>query len=647
MKKYSGILSVFFSLLLAATLGCNDDDDVIPQDVLIAIAGNDLSSNVGENILLDGSASYSKDSKPFEYTWSIKSKPQGSTATIQGLSTTKPTFTPDQAGVYVIQLLLTRDNLSAKDELKLTVAADSPIQTIILSEDITENTILEDIMDDPSQPDYRVTHDISVRGDLIIKPGVIIAFESNKGMEIVTGSIQAKGLETNGIVFKGALEQPAYWKGLVIHTNSEVNELTYVTIKQGGSEAFMSTNTQANVTLAGNDHSGAAVKITHSHLNESGAHGLYVQGKSSLNAFANNSFKDNAWATAYIPAEQIHKIDLGSFSDGNGGFLTIETGGGVSLQQEVSWKRLPYLVTSDIKIQSGVKIDAGANFRFEPALTMAVTDNGYLQAAGSETANIIFTSAGDNAYWNGLYINSFSEKNTIMFSEISGAGANRISDADHEANVVVGQNGLLKLENSVITKGKGYGVVTKTLNNVNANVASSNIFNNLQKGTIFPVPINNLPAITGVWLDQWSFNQGANVISSNFYDRVGGTWFEGASNPWAMEPAAFGIRIDENGDFVWTIAEHSPMTGCESFSTEYITGKAIITDASVAFEQQYWRSKFVNKCDASQNVDTEVTPVSISLPYTITKTYNMWTGEECWMLKFTNPDQSTFTFYRR
>jgi hypothetical protein len=314
---------------------------------------------------------------------------------------------------------------------------------------------------------------------------------------------------------------------------------------------------------------------------------------------------------------------------------------------EHNWKKLNYWVSSDITISAGLTIDPGAHFRFEDGITVSVVNTGYLHAEGTEASRIVFNSIDPNTYWNGLYFNSYSQQNIIRFSNISNGGSARIADADQEGNIVVGQNGLLKVENSEIKNGLGYGIVSKTVGSINTNVNIVNTFINLQKGSVFPAPTEDLPPVGGVWLDRWSFNHSKDDIASNLYDRNSGTWFAGAANPWAMQNAGFGIHIEEDGRFTWIIAEHSPMTGCESYSAEFITGQASIATGTITFQQDYWRSKFVNKCDETQNVDTEVTPTEFVLPYTITKMYDMLTGEQYWELKLRNPDNSTFSFYRR
>jgi hypothetical protein len=126
---------------------------------------------------------------------------------------------------YVIQLQIMQGQRSAKDQLTIHVNSSSPSNPIVLSESILEDTSLADIFVDPSRVDYIVANDIEVRADLVIAPGVVIAFEQNKGLQVISGSLQAKGTATNPISFKGTQESSAYWKGLLFYTNSEFNAL--------------------------------------------------------------------------------------------------------------------------------------------------------------------------------------------------------------------------------------------------------------------------------------------------------------------------------------------------------------------------------------------------------------------------------------
>jgi hypothetical protein len=283
----------------------------------------------------------------------------------------------------------------------------------------------------------------------------------------------------------------------------------------------------------------------------------------------------------------------------------------------------------------------------KPGTAIHVTDYGYLQAVGSEASKIVFTSTTPEVYWKGIYVNTYSENNKFSYCEIANAGADKIAGAEHAGNIVLGHAGIVVIENSVIKNGLGYGVVAKTISQVNANMTTVNTFIALQKGIVFPeIPDPTpLPSLAGVWLDEWSFNKDYKNIHDNFYNADTQTWFGGADDPWAAEKG-IGILFDDNQNFTWLIAEHSPMTGCESWSSEYITGTTTVAANEITFHPDYWRSKFINSCDPSQNVDTEVTPSDIPLTYKIEKMYNVFSGAEYWELKFTNSDGSTFSYFR-
>ncbi len=72
----------------------------------IANAGPDQSVAEGDTVTLDGSASNDADSDPLTYSWSITSKPAGSTASLSDPGAAMPTFVADVAGDYVAQLIV-------------------------------------------------------------------------------------------------------------------------------------------------------------------------------------------------------------------------------------------------------------------------------------------------------------------------------------------------------------------------------------------------------------------------------------------------------------------------------------------------------------------------------------------------------------
>ncbi len=88
--------------------------NVIP----VANAGQSLSADVGENVLLNGTGSSDANGDPLSYSWSFASKPQGSLAEISSSLTANASFVPDSTGTYVIQLIV---NDGAENSIPSTI----------------------------------------------------------------------------------------------------------------------------------------------------------------------------------------------------------------------------------------------------------------------------------------------------------------------------------------------------------------------------------------------------------------------------------------------------------------------------------------------------------------------------------------------
>ena len=652
MRAYTKITFVLFILLSVVLTGCDEENEpIVPTNGLVAVAGSDNSVIVNESIELDGSGSHDKNSKSFTYLWSIKSKPAGSVADISNTQIVKPSFKANMAGDYVIELQIMQEQRSAKDELTIHVNSIGTPNAIVLDESILEDTSLADIFADPSKADYIVTSDIEVRAHLVIAPGVVMAFEQDKGMKVISGSLQAKGTASNQITFKGTQASAAYWKGLLFYSNSEFNALEYVTIKDGGSNAYDEIGERANIALAGNAFSGSALRITNSTITASGGYGLYLQGSSYIYDFVGNTFTFNGQAAVYVPAQQMHKLD-GTNQAFNNGFNSAETGG-VLQGSDLTWKKTfagNYRVTSNILINGGLNIEGGVALVMDEGVSLTVAATGYLKATGTLNNKIVFTSAAVDKYWDGIAFNSMSPNNVLDNCIVSNAGRNNIADADQKGNIVVGASAFVSVKNSVIKNGYGYGIVTKNLANLNGDVLTVNDFDNLTQGKTFPVAVQSpdKPSLTGTWVDQWTFNHGKSAIDENLYDKESGEWFGGASDPYSAEDAGFGLTIGDDGKFIWTVVEYYTVFECPSHTADYMTGNTMVLPNNwLTFDLDYWRSMFFSSCDPTMNVDTGVTPEPVTLQYEINAMYNVLTGERYWELKFFRPDNSTYSFYRK
>jgi hypothetical protein len=72
----------------------------------VAKTGPDQTVEVGQVVQLDGSDSFDVDGDPLCHQWSFTSLPAGSLATLPETCEVRPTFTVDQAGTYIVQLIV-------------------------------------------------------------------------------------------------------------------------------------------------------------------------------------------------------------------------------------------------------------------------------------------------------------------------------------------------------------------------------------------------------------------------------------------------------------------------------------------------------------------------------------------------------------
>ncbi len=110
----------------------------------IADAGPAQSGVVGEMITLDGSGSSDFDGDPLTYTWSLVSKPAGSTAALENPTAVAPQFTIDVAGEYVAQLIVNDGVVgSAPDTVEISTVNSPPVadagvdQTALVGDSVT------------------------------------------------------------------------------------------------------------------------------------------------------------------------------------------------------------------------------------------------------------------------------------------------------------------------------------------------------------------------------------------------------------------------------------------------------------------------------------------------------------------------------
>ncbi len=90
----------------------------------VANAGPDQNVSTGSIVTLDGSSSSDVDGDALTYAWLFAAKPGSSTAMLSDPTVVNPTFTPDDDGEYVIQLLVNDGTINSVADM-VTITASS------------------------------------------------------------------------------------------------------------------------------------------------------------------------------------------------------------------------------------------------------------------------------------------------------------------------------------------------------------------------------------------------------------------------------------------------------------------------------------------------------------------------------------------
>lgn len=87
----------------------------------VAEAGPDQLGIVGDAVILDGSACYDSENRDLTYLWSFATVPAGSTAVIYNETLEQAYFVPDEAGDYVVSLVVNNGEMDSEpDEVTIT-----------------------------------------------------------------------------------------------------------------------------------------------------------------------------------------------------------------------------------------------------------------------------------------------------------------------------------------------------------------------------------------------------------------------------------------------------------------------------------------------------------------------------------------------
>lgn len=446
-------ISFWVAVLCTVTMvSCKEDEEPKPNATIVANAGPDKKIQPGATVTLDGSQSKS-DHGTLTYQWTIVEKPANSNPVISSPTEESPEFTADLVGAYKVKLTVSNESGSAEDETIITVE-----YTPVVLSNITQRTVLEDRIIDPTIPDYITTGDMYINAELILKPGVVIAFEEDASVYINEGgSLSAKGEANRKITLRGKTNAAGYWRGILVYSNSNSNEFEHAEILNAGSDVMVS-GVAASITVTDR----ARISVGNTRISGSGGYGIHFMEGSNIKAFNNNVISHNHQAPVLLMPVHVAKLDAAtSFSEGNGVNAIEVTGASLEGSSAVTWPAFedgtPYRFNGTVALQTGLKLT--------PGVTIEVVENeyieigeGYLRAEGTPEKPITITGVNKTrGSWLGLIYYSRNQSNILRYAEISYAGSDEIISGAKSA-ITITHDASLRIENSAISHSGGYGI---------------------------------------------------------------------------------------------------------------------------------------------------------------------------------------------
>lgn len=278
-------------------------------------------------------------------------------------------------------------------------------------------------IEDPPGQNFDVT------GSLSLGPGVEIRFGgAGEGLRVAqSGFLSAVGTASEPVLLTGTESVPGHWGGVQFDgSNSASNRLDFVVVEYGGGTDGKTE--RGNVMLETDGGSSTRVSIQNTVMRHSVDYGIFAEVGTVLDAFSGNTMTDNALGAALIDAPVVASFGSGNSYLGNGREeVTVRAGTGRSLEVGTTWEDIgvPYFLEQFnsptwFVIDAAFTVQPGVRMRFSPGLRLALIQNAFIAAEGTQLNPIVFEAM--TTAWGGI---SFLDSNgSFDFVTISDGGDN-------------------------------------------------------------------------------------------------------------------------------------------------------------------------------------------------------------------------------
>lgn len=462
-----GTLSFHFSC------GSKDEDPAPDEHPVVSVVGNPTSLTVemGNTVTLDASDSKDPEGKSLTFSWEILDQPTESTVSLTNTNAATVTFLPTKLGDYKVKVSCSDGAKVSAKEVTVKAVAAVVVYPQDITSDITSDVVWKNINPTPGGTDYIVKNSININAKLTIEPGVIVQVESNHELYVgAPGKLVAIGTANDHIVFKAKSTSGPDWKGIVVASASDENELNYVEINFAGS-AYLNGLDNKKASLALEGENAAKIKILNTQIKKGGGYGIYVENNATITSAENIEITEVLGTSMALPLNQLGSLSENNKFKGNNGYDAIEVlGSEINLTNEVTWKGFAdlttYWVSGNLLVKSGLVIQPGVNIEFASEKFMEVSGNAYVTAVGTVSQPISFSGKSKtNGFWKGIIIATANTKNQLSHVRISNAGSGFLpGTANVKASLAINGSNLSKvsISNSIISDGLGYGMFVES-----------------------------------------------------------------------------------------------------------------------------------------------------------------------------------------
>ena len=317
-------------------------------------------------------------------------------------------------------------SLVACEEEEKTVPITPPV--VVDAEILDCNAFSSNItlIDHPDRPvDYIINCKMRVNADVVINPGVVIAFDQNAGINISgnSASFIAEGTADKPIIFTGMKEVKGYWAGIITFNNNPLNSLKHCVVEYAGGDAFNSNGDKGNIII----YSGGALKIDNCIIRKGADVGLRANYGSSEFSSSNSVYAENE-APMNIEDKYIGVPNPTDNYTGNTIDRILLRHGNQRIGTETAKKiNVPYRFTGGTTIINELlTVEPGVEFEMAAGSGISVAENqgkGGLKMVGTATDSIkVYGMLDVPGGWENIYIDGENPLNEIAYVSFKNGG---------------------------------------------------------------------------------------------------------------------------------------------------------------------------------------------------------------------------------